>query len=246
MKQNIQLILCLVTTCGILASAAEPAGQSSAQEALAWLKNVDGQLKKSKLADLTIEQLATLGEVTLGGHRKSDNKHISISAEQFQHLNALPSLRKLVLWENDGVTDDALVHVGKLTNLRELELGDAPISSIGIKQLPGLKSLTFLSLAFTRDVGDSAMPDIAGLPNLEVLLLSGTKVTDAGLKQVATMKKLREIRLAVMPQVTDAGLKNLQSCASLRTVIVNKKTGVTPEGISAFSRLRPDCEVVVK
>jgi hypothetical protein len=246
MKTAVYLAWCLVAVCQLVAAAAEPISPPSAQEALAWLKSVDGQLKKSQLAGLTLEQLPTLVEVTLGGHRKSDGKHLSIPADQFRHLAALPALRKLVVWENDGVTDEALVHIGKLTNLRELELGDAPISGGGIKHLQALQSLTSLGLGWTKDVDDAAMPDIAKLAKLEVLVLSGTKVTDAGLKQLTAMKQLKEIRLSAMPQITDTGLINLKPFPSLRTVIVNKKTGVTPEGIAEFRRLRPDCEVVIK
>jgi hypothetical protein len=236
----------LLTACSLVVGAAEPARPSFAPEALAWLKSVDAELKKSQLSNLTLEQLSTLTEVTLGGHRKSDNKHLSIPADGFRHLAALPALRKLIVWENDGVTDEALSHIGKLTNLRELEMGDAPITAAGIKHLQGLKALTNLGLGWTKDVGDSAVPDLVAMPGLEVLVLSGTKVTDAGLKQLAGMKKLKELRLAAMPQVTDAGLLNLKACPALRTVVVNKKTGVTAEGIVEFRRQRPDCEVIVK
>jgi internalin A len=246
LKKFIILCGCFVTACNLFLGAAESPPKPSAAEALVWLKGVDAELKKSQLSHLTLEQLSTLTEVTLGGHRKSDNKHLSIPADGFRHLAALPALRKLVVWENDGVTDEALSHIGKLTGLRELEMGDAPITSAGVKQLQGLKSLTHLGLGWTKDVADAAVPDLVALPALEVLVLSGTKVTDAGLKQLVGMKKLKELRLAAMPQVTDAGLLNLKACPALRTVVVNKKTGVTPEGIAEFRRQRPDCEVIVK
>lgn len=242
MKPALFLVL-LVATC-LPAIAAEPA--TSPAETLAWLKSVDGQLKKPRLTDLTLEQLPVLAEVTLGGHRKSDGKHLDIPAVEFRHLAGLPGLRRLVLWENDGVTDEALTHIGKLTHLRELELADAPITSDGLKHVRGLKSLTFLSVGWTKDVGDAALPHIISLPELEVLVLSGTKVTDEGLGGLAKIKQLKEVRLAAIPQVTDKGLNHLHSCASLRTVIVNKKTGVTPQGIAEFRKQRPDCQIVVR
>ena len=246
MMKPFSLVWCFVLAAVLSISAVESGSQPAAQEALTWLKGVDAQLKKPKLADLTPEQFSSLTEVTLGGHRQSDNKHLDVPAAEFRHLAAMPSLRKLVMWENDGVTNEALAHIGKLTNLRELELGDAPITSEGIKHLQNLSALSYLGLAFTKDVGDSALQTIAALPQLEVLVLSGTKVTDNGLKQLADMKNLREVRLAMMPQITDAGLMNLQDCASLRTVVFNKKkNALTPAGIAAFQRVRPDCQVVM-
>lgn len=225
---------------------AASAASASAQECFQWLQRLDAQFKQPRLAGLTLDKLASLAEVNLGGHRKSDGKHIAIPAAEFRHLAALPALRKAVLWEIDGLTDEALAHIGKVATLRELELGDAQITSAGLKHLRGLQSLTFLGLGWTRDVTDAGLPQLAALPRLETLILSGTKVTDAGLAHAAKFPALKELRLAALPGVTDAGLVKLGECKTLRLVIVNKKTGVTSAGIAAFRASRPDCEVVVK
>ncbi len=222
------------------------ASAAPADDALAWLKSIDDQFKMPRLSGLTLEKVKTLTEVNLGGHRKSDNKHIAIPAAEFRHLTALPALRKATLWEIDGLDDEALAHIGKVTTLRELELGDAQITSAGLKHLRGLQSLTFLGLGWTKDVTDAGLPELAALPNLEVLILSGTKITDAGLAQLAKLHKLKEVRLAALPQVTDAGLLKLKDCKPLTNIVVNKKTGTTPAGIAAFKQQRPDCQVIVK
>lgn len=224
-----------------LLSSAAPA-----DEALAWLKSIDEQFKQPRLTGLTAEKLETLTEVNLGGHRKSDNKHIVIPAVEFRHLAALPALRKATLWEIRGLDDEALAHIGKVTTLRELELGDAEITDAGLKHLRGLQSLTFLGLGWTKDVTDAGLPALVALSNLEVLVLAGTKVTDAGLAHLAKLPQLKEVRLAALPGVTDAGLMKLKDCKALTTIVVNQKTGTTPAGIAAFRRERPDCEVVVK
>ena len=232
----------------LLAALSLPLHSSAApaDEALAWLKSIDEQFKQPRLTDLTAEKLKTLTEVNLGGHRKSDNKHIVIPAGEFRHLAALPALRKATLWEIRGLDDTALAHIGKVTTLRELELGDAEITDAGLKNLRSLQSLTFLGLGWTKDVTDAGLAELVALPNLQVLVLSGTKVTDAGLAQLAQLPRLKEIRLAAAPKVTDAGLMKLKDCKALTTIIVNKKTGTTPAGIAAFRQQRPDCEVVVK
>lgn len=230
----------------LVVALAVPLLAAPADEALAWLKSVDEQFKQPRLPGLTVEKLATLTEVNLGGHRKSDNKHIELRAADFRHLAALPALRKATLWEIEGLDDSALAHIGKVATLRELELGDAAITSAGLKHLRGLRELTFLGLGWTKDVTDAGLADLAALPNLEVLILSGTKVTDAGLAQLANFPKLKEVRLAALPQVTDAGLLKLKDCKALTNVVVNKKTGTTPAGIAAFKQQKPGCQVLVK
>jgi hypothetical protein len=210
---SLLLLPCLAATS--LGHAAEPAA-ASREAAFVWLKSVDEQFKQPRLSGLTLEKLNALTDVNLGGHRKSDGKHIAIPAAGFRHLAALPALRKATLWEIDGLDDEALTHIGKVTTLRELELGDAQITSAGLKHLRGLRELTFLGLGWTKDVTDAGLPELAALSNLEVLVLSGTKVTDAGLSHLAKLPKLKEVRLATLPQVTDAGLLKLKDCSRSR------------------------------
>jgi hypothetical protein len=174
----------------------------SLAESLAWLKRMDGELKKPRYAELTLEQLKTMTELRLGGHRASDNKHLFVKPEELKHLIALPHLKKLHLGENDGVTDAALVHVGKLTGLSELVLWDSPITDAGIKHLTPLKELTNLDLAFATKLSTACLADIVQFPKLELLVLSGTKVDDvSSLSQLATLKELRLGKL--MPRGLD-------------------------------------------
>ncbi len=175
------------------------------EETLAWIKRVDGELKKPRYAQLTPDELRSMKELRLGGHRKSDNKHLFVKAEEFKHLAALPGLTKLHLGENDGVTDDALVHVGKLTGLTELILWDAPMTDAGVRRLVQLKELIHLDLAFATKVTTAALDDIVRLPKLEKLTLAGTKVND-----VSALSKhpgLRELKLG---KLKPAGIDDLK------------------------------------
>jgi hypothetical protein len=168
-------------------------GVAALQESLAWIKRVDGELTTPRYADLTLDQLKTRTELQLGGHRKSDKKHLFIKAEEFRHLAPLTGLKKLHLGENDGVTDEALAHVGKLTGLTELILWDAPMTDAGVKHLIPLKNLTYLDLAFATKITNAALPDIVQLPKLEKLNVAGTKVNDVA--PLAGLKQLKELRL---------------------------------------------------
>src|SRR5688500_16487693 len=137
------LLLLLFSFC----TAVFVRGESPTQEeAYRWLMSVDAQFKQPRLEGLTVEGVSSLAEVKLGGQRKSDGKHIEIPAAEFRHLTALPALRKAVLWEITGLTDEALGHIGKVTTLQELELGDAEVTNAGLKHLRGLSALSYLGL----------------------------------------------------------------------------------------------------
>lgn len=187
-----------------------PAAPGSLEETLAWVRRVDGELAKPRYADLTADRLKALTELQLGGHRKSDNKHLAVEPAEFRHLAPLTGLTKLHLGENDGVTDEALAHVGKLTGLKALVLWDAPITDAGLKHLTGLRELTDLDLAFATKLTNAALPHVAALPKLQRLNIAGTKVTDvsalAGARTLAELK-LGKLKPAGVEALTKANPK---------------------------------------
>ena len=238
-------LLSLIAMFGLVQSAHAQASadQPTLDETLKWLHKVDANYKESRFGKLKVDDLKTLEEVRLGGHRKSDNKHVHIPSEEFRYLTALPALKNANLGETDGLDDSALASIGKIKTLTRLDLGDAAITSAGVAHLTGLKDLTFLSLAFARQVNDDAMPHITQLQNLESLFLSGTAVTNDGLAQLAKLPKLQEVRLGGMPELSNAGLLNLKDNKSLKTIVIGKKHKVTPEGIEALKKHLPDVTV---
>lgn len=226
------------------------AAAPSLEEAHAWLKSLDTKpdsaQKQPRFAWLTVEDLKTLKDIKLGGHRASDNKHVHIAAAEFRFLAALPALEKANLGEVDGFSDEALAHVASIPTLIELDLGDAWISDAGLKALAKLKKLRRLQLGWTRDVGDAGLPHLLACGNLEVLGLGGTQVTDAGLPLLARLPNLKELGLSGTA-VTDAGLERLAAAArSLRTVTIGKKSKISAAAIDRLKKSRPDLSVIVK
>jgi hypothetical protein len=219
------------------------------EETLAWLKSLDTRpdsaQKQPRFPALTVEDLRTLKEIRLGGHRASDGKHVFIPAAEFKHLAALPALEKCDLVEVDGLTDEALAHLAKIGTITELNLGDAWVTNAGMPQLAKIKALRRLDLGWTRDVGDASLPVLAKLPKLEVLGLGGTKVTDAGMAVLAAFPALQELSLPATA-VTDKGLASLAACRGLRTLNLNAKMKVTPAGIDRLKKALPSLTVVSK
>jgi len=227
-----------------LALAQEP----TPDETLAWLKSLDTRpdsaQKKPRFPTLTIDDLKTMKDLRLGGHRASDNKHVFIPAAEFKFLLGLPALENANLVEIDGLTDEALAFIGKIQGLKTLNLGDAQVTNAGLKHLTGLRNLVDLDLGWTKDVGDAALPLLTKLPNLKILGLGGTKVTDAGLPILASFKSLREVKLGATA-VTDKGMIALESCKALEKVTL-KKTKVTPTAIERLKKALPACTVVTQ
>jgi hypothetical protein len=186
---------------------------------LAWLQSLDRRpesaQKKPRFPTLTVDDVKTLKELRLGGHRASDNKHVFIPAAEFKFLLGLPALENANLVECDGLNDESLVFIGKIKGLKSLNLGDAQVTGAGLRSLAGLKNLETLDLGWTKDVGDSAMPLLARLPNLKVLGLGGTNVTDRGIAVLEACKGLTTVHLAktkVTPQAIDRLKKALPGC----------------------------------
>ena len=219
------------------------------EEAHAWLKSLDvkpdSAQKQPRFAALTVEDLRTLKEIRLGGHRASDGKHVAIAAADFRFLAALPALEKADLGEVDGFTDEALGHVAAIGTLTDLNLGDAWITNAGLKEVSKLKNLRRLQLGWTRDVGDAGLPHLVPCARLEFLGLGGTKVTDAGLPVLAKLPALRELHLTGTA-LTDDGLLALAAVRALATVQIGKKSNISARGIERLRKARPDVTVVVK
>jgi hypothetical protein len=234
-----------LTALFCLALAQDP----TPEQTLAWLKSLDTRpdsaQKKPRFPDLKLEDLATMKEIRLGGHRASDNKHVFIPAAEFRFLLGLPALQTADLVECDGLNDESLVFIGKIRGLRSLNLGDAQVTSAGLKHLAGLKEIETLDLGWTKDVGDAGLPLLAKLPNLKVLGLGGTKVTDAGMAMLASFKSLREVKLGATA-VTDRGLKALESCKGLEKLHLGRKSKVTPTAIDRLKKSLPACTVSVQ
>ncbi len=221
----------------------------SLETTLAWLKSLDtnpqSAQKQPRFPNLTVEDLKTLKEIRLGGHRASDGKHVFINAADFKHLSALPTLEKCDLVEVDGLTDEALVHISKIATITELNLGDAWVTNAGMPLVAKLKELRRLDLGWTKDVGDASLPVLAKLSKLEILGLGGTKVTDAGLPALAAFPSLKELSLPATA-VTDKGLPSLAACKKLTTLNLNNKMKVTPAGIDKLKKAHPSLNVVMK
>jgi len=126
-----------------------PEEEPSLAETLAWLRKLDENYDRPRFHTLTTESLKTLTSITLGGHTK-DGGHVRIPAAEFRYLTPLTALKRANLGEIEGLSDEALVHIGKLTSLTHLHLHDGELTDAGMKHLVNLKDLKLRHLFYKK------------------------------------------------------------------------------------------------
>lgn len=125
-----------------------------------------------------------------------------------EHISKFQNLIALDLGETE-TTDQALVVIGKLSKLEDLNLLRTKVTAAGVASLTGLK-LKRLNLDDIPSVGDGVVAHIAKIKSLEFLHLGKTAITDAGLQGLAPMTNLKDLILN-NTAVTESAIKELQS-----------------------------------
>ncbi len=103
-------------------------------------------------------------------------------------LKSLHGIKDQLMWlqlNNCGITDDDLVSIAELSNLRKLNVSQNPISDKGVNAVMDLSKLEYLNL-YETNVTDRILESLVGLPRLKELYLWQTKVSDSS---ITTLKK---------------------------------------------------------
>jgi hypothetical protein len=115
-----------------------------------------------------------------------------------------------VLFVNsDRVTDAGLAHLARFESLKQLYLGRAKFSPMGLEGLRNLKNLDTL-LLYGSNLDDHGAKVLASFPALTNLVLSFTGITDKGLAVLAGCKNLAQLDVRGTT-VTEPGVKQLKA-----------------------------------
>lgn len=134
-----------------------------------------------KLADLKVHPMPLAAE----------NNYLMVSFSGSQEVtdaqvNSLLEIRDQLVWLNlnhTRVTDQQMVALSKLSNLRVLYLNNTAVTDKGIAPVASLSELRWLSLVGTG-VTDQSVPTFLKLKNLTNLFLYQTALTQTGIRQV--------------------------------------------------------------
>jgi Ran GTPase-activating protein (RanGAP) involved in mRNA processing and transport len=128
------------------------------------------------------------------GMQKMKLRDSSITSKGLvEHLKHFPELTTLDLSETK-VGDEAMVAIGQLKKLEDLNLWHTRITDAGLAHLVDLP-LKRLNLDDIYDVTDGSIEHISKMKGLEFLHLGKTGVTDEALQGLVGLNQLRELRL---------------------------------------------------
>ena len=129
------------------------------------------------------------------------------------------------------ISDESLLDLAKLSELRSLRLAATSISDAGLQQLAPLRNLETLSIRYCNVKG-VGLVSLAKLPNLKHLDLSGDEITDRGLESLKSLRGLRTLGLE-NTKVTAAGVRSLRQALPDCKITADdpghaaKKTGIS-------------------
>lgn len=117
----------------------------------------------------------------------------AVTNAALETLVELRPLHRLIIHSAEGITDEGMPHIAKMTGLDWLDLSGCPLGDSAAEPLAKLKLVT-LNLSRTQ-IGDQSCKAIASMPQLVTLFLDGTQVTDEGIARLKSMKQLRTLNV---------------------------------------------------
>ncbi len=151
--------------------------------------------------------------------RTLDIAGTQVTPQGVKHLAEVKTLENLAL-PMSSLTDEALVSVSRLTNLKVLQL-----------QLPYYADPTF----YNRHYTENGLAELDKLEKLEELGISGLAVTDDSVKHITKHAQLKKLRITSSP-LSNAGLKELTTLKSLEKLSL-AFTNVTLGGLTCLNEL---------
>jgi Leucine-rich repeat (LRR) protein len=113
------------------------------------------------------------------------------------------------------IGDTDLDRIGRLKDLRSLELSFVRVTDRGIERLRDLPNIDRLNLHSAEHITDFALTYLRGWKNLRWLDLGGTDITDIGVELLSDFKSLESLDISGT-QATDNGIEFLAALPRLR------------------------------
>ena len=152
--------------------------------------------------------------------------------DDLRPLAAFPQLESVNL-RHTSITDQGLLHLGTLANLKSLDLPPT-ITDDGLALIRGHGGLEHLILSGTG-ITDAGAQCLSQCRQLRTLVLLGTAITDAGMEDIVKCTKLES--LVVPEQIHNEGLRHIHSLKHLVALDLNG-ANVTDDGLATLAELR--------
>jgi len=165
---------------------------------------------------------------------------LQVTNEHLATFAGTPSVERLVIENQEQVTDRGLLHIAKLKQLQSIVLRGTGIEGHGLRHLTSLRELKGLNLA-KLPLSDEDILPLKSLENLEYLNLGHTQISDKSLSTIASLDSLSKLYLN-NTEISDGGLERLYGLTHLK-ILVLYQTNVTEKGCKKIKRALPSCDV---
>lgn len=244
-----------VSVFGCAASADDAEGAT-----VKWVESVGGKFTRDDTAP---------GKPVNGVNFGAANK--KVTNDGLKELKALKSLKTLVVFFSEQIGDAGMKHVGQLTALEKLTLGNTGVTDAGVAELKDLKNLKSLTLSGNIRMTDKSADTIKTFAALEELSLPST-FTDDGVKALSGLKKLKTLYIGgarlsdasvsaialAMPdlenlelgtpsgtEITDAAVPDFAKLTKLKKLGLSGAK-LSESGVKALRAKLPDCAITHK
>jgi formylglycine-generating enzyme required for sulfatase activity/serine/threonine protein kinase len=171
--------------------------------------------------------------------RKGGNVQLNGQSQDFASIAELPkenfkATSISFLATHSELDDDGLKHLHGADNLKRLVLYDqVGVTDAGIAQLAGISCLKHLDLRDIR-MTDKGIQHFADMKQLKTLALMGPQFTDSGVAHLAECSRLRTLQLR-LPQMTNKGLEQLKSLTKGLACLSIGGSQVTNDGLEVLT-----------
>jgi len=205
------------------------------KKAVEWVVNLGGKLTvvpPDGGNEITVRKLADLPEKSFRVQSITLDRR-PVTDDGMIHLQGLPQLRELRM-NQTPITNAGLAHLKDVPRLETVELRETRITNEGLKHLEGLEPMLWLDLSITA-VTDEGLEHLKGFKKIQQLRLNRLKITDAGLEHLAGLSSLRLLEVAETP-ISDTGLQHVQKLNNL-TWLMLTGTQVSDVGLADIQGL---------
>lgn len=212
--------------------------------------------------DLTSEKVKVLLEMPLRG---VDFKDSQVNDRTLRTLGRIKTLDYLKLERAKGVSTEGVRYLQNCPHLHVLDLRSTNITDDTIKAIAGIKPLKKLDMEHCLEIEGNNAEVLADLPDLHELKLSASGFKPQNLSKLQKLKSLSTLIFhsaeitdddvdAILPMnlskleigrtlITDTGLIKLAKMKTLQELNVHDCRKLTDEGMAAFRKQAPKCEL---
>ncbi len=170
---------------------------------------VDGS--SNRVAEITLR-----AEFTIGCDCCYYDVSSEVTDEDIAWFGCFDDLEVLKI-PNAALKGPGLAAIGRLKNLRELDLSMNPLQDKALEHLAGLENLKSLALDATEIRGEG-LRHLAGLPRLERLSVQNCRLSPAGWAALGTLTQLKHLHFTAAKIPEDPDDRHLNRLAQLRSL----------------------------